>query len=43
MNPSQILLIVAVVCFAVAAFRRDAGPVDLLAVGLAFLAGSFLI
>lgn len=43
MDASTILLVIAVVCFVIAAFIRDRGPVDLVPVGLAFFAGAFLV
>lgn len=39
---TRILLLVAVICFLLAAFGV-AAPVDLVAIGLAFFAGSFLV
>lgn len=42
-TPSTILLIVAVILFVLAAFGVALGTVDLLALGLAFFAGSFLV
>lgn len=44
MDVSAILIIIAIVCFVIAAFAdRVRVPVDLLAVGLAFFAASFLV
>lgn len=40
---SKILLVVALVCFVLAAFGVAVGTVNLLPLGLAFLAGSKLI
>jgi hypothetical protein len=42
-TPSFILLLVAVVCFLLAAFGVSLGEVDLTNLGLAAFAGSFLI
>lgn len=42
MGLTTILLIVAVVCFLLAAFGVDVGTVSLSALGLAFFAGAFL-
>jgi hypothetical protein len=41
--PSAVLLLIAVVCFLLAAFGVSLGEVSLLALGLAAFAGSFLI
>lgn len=44
MGVSTILLIVAIVCFVLAAFSdRFHTPIDLVAAGLAFFAASFLV
>jgi len=43
MRPGRILLIIAIVCFVLAAFNVVLGSVSLVALGLAFFAGSFLI
>jgi Zn-dependent membrane protease YugP len=37
-----ILLIVAIICFVIAAVGIDVGRIDLIALGLAFFAGAFL-
>ena len=42
-TPSTILLLLAVVAFLLAAFGVALGRVDLLALGLAFFAASFLV
>jgi hypothetical protein len=38
-----VLLIIAIICFIVAALGIDVGKVSILAVGLAFFAGAFLV
>jgi hypothetical protein len=38
-----VLLIIAIICFIVAALGIDVGTVSILAVGLAFFAGAFLV
>lgn len=43
MKPSALLLLVAVVLFLLAAFSVDLGSLDLLMLGLAAFAGSFLL
>jgi len=43
MRPGAILLIIAVVLFLLAAFKVDLGSLDLVTLGLAAFAGSFLI
>ncbi len=43
MGARAILLIVAVVCFVLAAVDVDLGDLDLLAIGFAAFAGSFLV
>jgi len=43
MGIREILLLVAVVIFIIAAFANDRVPVDLESVGLAFFAGAFLV
>lgn len=40
---STILIVLALICFVLAAFGAKVGNVNLLALGLAFLAGSFLV
>ncbi len=37
-----ILLVVAVICFLIAAIGLDLGRLDVIALGLAFVAGAFL-
>ena len=39
----SILLLVAVVCFVLAAFAVSFGTIDLVPLGLAFFAGAFLL
>lgn len=39
----SLLLILAIICFIVAALGIDVGRISLLAVGLAFFAASFLV
>ncbi len=39
----SILLLVAVVCFVLAAFGVSLGTIDLVPLGLAFFAGAFLL
>ena len=39
----SVLLIIAIICFIVAALGIDVGKVSILAVGLAFFAGAFLV
>ncbi len=39
----SVLLIIAVICFIVAALGIDVGKVSILSVGLAFFAGAFLV
>lgn len=41
-NASRILLVIALICFVLAAFSVSL-PVDMIAAGLAFFAASFLI
>ncbi|HVL33515.1 MAG TPA: hypothetical protein VM600_08040 [Actinomycetota bacterium] len=43
MGPRSILLIVAVVLFLLAAFNVDLGELELIPLGLAAFAGSFLV
>ena len=43
MKPSAILLLVAVVLFLLAAFSVNLGSLDLVTLGLAAFAGSFLV
>jgi hypothetical protein len=43
MKPGAILLLVAVVLFLLAAFKVNLGDLDLVTLGLAAFAGSFLI
>jgi hypothetical protein len=43
MKPGAILLLVAVVLFLLAAFKVDLGTLDLVTLGLAAFAGSFLL
>jgi hypothetical protein len=43
MKPGAILLIIAVVLFLLAAFKVDLGTLDLVTLGLAAFAGSFLL
>lgn len=43
MKPSAILVLIAVVLFLLAAFKVDLGSLDLVTLGLAAFAGSFLI
>jgi hypothetical protein len=38
-----VLLVIAIICFIVAALGIDVGKVSILAVGLAFFAGAFLV
>jgi hypothetical protein len=38
-----VLLIIAIICFIVAALGIDVGKVSILSVGLAFFAGAFLV
>jgi hypothetical protein len=40
---SAILLLIAVVCFAVKVFNGHIGDIDLIALGLVFFAASFLV
>lgn len=40
---NTILLVIALVCFVLAAFGAKVGPVNLVALGLAFLSASFLV
>jgi hypothetical protein len=42
-SPGTILLLVAVVLFLLAAFKVDLGTLDLVQLGLAAFAGSFLL
>jgi hypothetical protein len=42
-SPGTILLLIAVVLFLLAAFKVDLGTLDLVTLGLAAFAGSFLI
>ena len=42
-GPRQILLILAVICFVLAAIGVNLGVIALTPLGLAFLAGSFLV
>jgi hypothetical protein len=39
----SVLLIIAIICFIVAALGIDVGKASILAVGLAFFAGAFLV
>jgi hypothetical protein len=39
----SVLLIIAIICFIVAALGIDVGKVSILAVGFAFFAGAFLV
>ena len=43
MKPCAILLLIAVVLFLLAAFKVDLGTLDLVTLGLAAFAGSFLL
>jgi len=43
MKPGAILLLIAVVLFLLAAFKVDLGTLDLVTLGLAGFAGSFLL
>lgn len=43
MKPGAILLLIAVVLFLLAAFKVDLGELDLVTLGLAAFAGSFLL
>lgn len=43
MKPGAILLAIAVVLFLLAAFKVDLGTLDLVTLGLAAFAGSFLL
>ncbi len=43
MGLSSILLIVAIICFVLAALGIALGSISLVALGLAFFAGSFLV
>jgi hypothetical protein len=43
MRPGAILLLIAVVLFLLAAFKIDLGSLDLVTLGLAAFAGSFLM
>ena len=43
MKPGALLLLVAVVLFLLAAFKVDLGSLDLVTLGLAAFAGSFLL
>jgi hypothetical protein len=43
MRPSAILLLIAVVLFLLAAFSVDLGTLDLVTLGFAAFAGSFLL
>jgi hypothetical protein len=43
MKPGAILLLIAVVLFLLAAFKVDLGTLDLVTLGLAAFAGSFLL
>ena len=43
LKPGAILLLVAVVLFLLAAFKVDLGTLDLVTLGLAAFAGSFLL
>jgi hypothetical protein len=38
-----VLLVIAIICFIVAALGIDVGKISILAVGLAFFAGAFLV
>lgn len=40
---SAILLLIAVICFAVKVFNGHIGDIDLIALGLVFFAASFLV
>ena len=42
-SASTVLLVIAVICFIVAALGIDVGKISILAVGLAFFAGAFLV
>ena len=42
-GPSSILLVIAVICFVLAALKVPVGAVDLTDLGLAFGFGSFLV
>jgi hypothetical protein len=42
-SPGTILLLIAVVLFLLAAFKVDLGTLDLVTLGLAAFAGSFLL
>jgi len=42
-SPASILLLIAVVLFLLAAFKVDLGTLDLVTLGLAAFAGSFLL
>lgn len=39
----SVLLIIAIICFIVAALGIDVGRISVVAVGLAFFAGAFLV
>lgn len=43
MNVSRLLILIAIILFVLAAFGVAVGSVSLLALGLAFFAGSFLL
>jgi hypothetical protein len=43
LRPSAILLLIAVVLFLLAAFKVDVGTLDLVTLGFAAFAGSFLV
>lgn len=43
MNATRLLLLVAIICFVLAAFGVSLGTVNLTDAGLAFFAGSFLV
>jgi hypothetical protein len=42
-GPSAILLLIAVICFVLAALKVDVGSINLTNLGLAFGFGSFLV
>jgi hypothetical protein len=42
-SPATILLLIAVILFLLAAFKVDLGTLDLVTLGLAAFAGSFLL
>ena len=43
MSRRSLLLLIAVICFVVAAIGLDLGSVNLIAIGLAAFAGAFLV